>query len=125
MNEKPCYSQKDYLRVVLWTAQGEMQYNILLNLLLAIVPCIALSCFLVLALVLMWHSGEPVHPVNWKEKTQWLFLWHSKSKASAGGEGGRKERDSEGRMPQIGLGCLQLSALVTTGPKSYLGVRYK
>lgn len=78
------------------------QYNILLNSLLAVMPCIAPSRSLVLALALTWHSGDPFQPVkSLKVEGENKVVPVAEEEQStcwglAGGEAGRKGGGTEG-----------------------------
>lgn len=106
------------------------QYNIVLNVLLAILPYITPSHSLVQASVLMWHSGEPLQPADSLqgegETTAVVPVAQQEQSGCwglAGVEVGGRERHRVG-VHQIHTGCLHVPTLVNTGPRNCLDFRY-
>lgn len=105
------------------------QYNIVPNVLLAILPCITPSRSLVQASALMWHSGEPLQPANSLpgegETTAAVPVAQQEQSGCWGLAGVAVAGRGEAQMHHSGTGCLQLPTLVNIGPRNCLDFRYK
>lgn len=93
-------------------------------------PCIATSHSLVLASVLMWHSGEPSQPGNLLKgernhsrcscgSTRAKQLWGGGTDWWWGREEGEKHRRG---MHQVSLGCTELSIFANTQKVALISV---